>query len=793
MQKNTVEITLKLDDKVSKAYRRVSNSVQKQNKKIDSSLTSLTKRFGPMIAGLVGVTAGLTAVGKGIRFVTERSRAFESSLSKVKAILKPTQKEFRTLSDRAKELGRTTSFSASQAADAFVELGKLGLTANQILAASADVLNLAAAAQTDMAIAATATAEVLAQFGLPATEATRVVDVMAKSFTTSALDMDKFSESMKFVGATASQMGVPLESTTAALAALASQGISGSMAGTALRRVMLDLFDPTSKAGKIIELTANDTRTLSERLEVLQSKNLSTARIKNTFGLLATTSAAILIKGAQNVKKFDDILNDAEGTAKQMADTMLDNVVGATKILESAQEGLALALGESFGKGTQSRITAVTEDISELTVMVERFSERFEKLGNAWNKIVSFFSGAGVKAVRDFLEIWIVIEKKVKKYNIAMLNAEIATLKFFNSIKGVLGFSAFTDGVDDANKKLKIMKQELADIEKDHHDLIFGTGGKSKVEETTTKVIEKELVKLKGKPTATGSSAAATGGKGKVVDLQEVMRRAAQKRVALQFEIDEMILGAQAAGQKKEISQAEFAFRKKTNIILNEAAKSSEFVEAARELHQQKLTEIDKKWQDKRKQQDMDIIAFSISGAQRLTSSLAGLARVQGQAEIKKAQAAGKTEEQIQSIRKKSFEQEKRFASASAIMSTAMAVTKALATGPPHGTALAILAGITGAIQLAAINAQKFASGGVVPGTGNRDTVPAMLTPGEVVLNKEQQRALLNGGGGRSISIENVTITVGGGGNAQEIATTVQERLLELSDMNTELEALQVT
>ena len=221
--------------KVDGSFSGMGQQAQNTSKRfagVGDSVKNFAARFGPAALATAGLTAGLFALGKGMRFVMSTAEQFESTMSRATAILVPTTKEMAALEKQARELGKSTVFSASQAGEAFLEMGKLGLQTNEIIAASEGVLNLAAIAQTSMAESATTVSETLAQFGLVAEDSTKVVDIMAKSFNVSALDMNKFSESMKFVGPVAKGVGETLESTTAALATLAKQGISGSMAGT---------------------------------------------------------------------------------------------------------------------------------------------------------------------------------------------------------------------------------------------------------------------------------------------------------------------------------------------------------------------------------------------------------------------------------------------------------------------------------------------------------------------------------------------------------------------------------
>jgi len=389
--------------------KKFSNAVENVNTKtkamskgfanVKKNLSDVATRFGPAAIAATIFTKAILSIGNAITFVTENTETFEKTLSAVKAILEPTGKEFDTLAKRALELGNSTLFTASEAAEAFVALGKLGFTTNQILASSADVLNIAAAAEIDLARAAELTAITLKQFGLDANDATKVTDVMALSFTSSALDAEKFGESMKFAGPPAAQLGINVERTTGALAALANAGISGSMAGTALRRVMLELGDAGGKVAKIIGVAKFATLDFNEKLLELQKKGLSPTEIKNTFGLLASTSAGILINGADQVEKFGIAFEKAEGNAQRMADTMQDNVAGASKRLESAQQGLGIAIGSAFGEAKRKRIEFYTRTVNFATSFIEAHKDALKIVGN-------ILSGTFIAAINIVVTAW---------------------------------------------------------------------------------------------------------------------------------------------------------------------------------------------------------------------------------------------------------------------------------------------------------------------------------------------------------------------------------------------------
>jgi len=318
------------------------------------ALIGLMKRAQVAVSQLVGQFTG-----------------FQATMSKVKAITKASGKDFENLEKQAKRLGATTAFSASQAGQAFVELGKLGFETNQIIAASSGVLNLAAVAQVDMAEAAVVAAGTLRTFNLDASQTNVVVDIMAESFTTTGLDMEKFTNAMNFAGVTASKMGVSLEETSAALGVLANQNLIGSQAGTAMRTILLELGDTTSKVTKFLGGASLKTNTLAELFGKLAKKGLDATSANFLFGKRAVAASLIMAEQSGKMQELTAQFKASEGAADAMAKIMLDNVQGAFTILKSATEGFVIDFLTAFGAGAQSGIEKVSRLMGILSANVD--------------------------------------------------------------------------------------------------------------------------------------------------------------------------------------------------------------------------------------------------------------------------------------------------------------------------------------------------------------------------------------------------------------------------------------
>jgi hypothetical protein len=299
--------------------------VQRNMKSMTSNITKLGRSMS------ASLTLPLAAIaGKSLKLAVD----FEASMAKVKAVSGATGAEFKSLEDTAKRLGSTTVFTASEVSGLMLEYSKLGFSAAQINEVSEATLYLAQATGSDLAGAAAVAGATLGGFGLAAKETGRVTDVMAASFSSSALDIGLFKDSMKFVAPVAKIAGVSLEETTAMLGVLANAGIKGSMAGTALRRIFGEL--------------AEGSGTVTEKLANLSKAGLTLADSKDEVGRSAQSALLVLANGVPDIEKFNSALLDSGGAAKAAADIMNNTTEGALKAMGSALEGAAIVIGDKL-------------------------------------------------------------------------------------------------------------------------------------------------------------------------------------------------------------------------------------------------------------------------------------------------------------------------------------------------------------------------------------------------------------------------------------------------------------
>jgi hypothetical protein len=293
-----------------------------------------------MSSGIGAIVVGIGALVAGLGSVISKSTEFEKALSTLEAVTGSSSSEMKQLSDLAKELGSTTAFTASQVVELQTELAKLGFKTDDIKNATGSILDLAASLGVDLGEAAEFSGSLVKSFGLSTKETQRIVDVMAKSTSSSALSFSSLRESLKLVAPVSKATGVSIEKTTALLGVLADRGLKGSIAGTGLAKTFIML----NKKG--ISL-ADGMKKVNESADPLKTAI-------DMVGVVAGKTFLTLASGQQDIAGLEQTFLDAEGAANKMADIKLDNLAGDTTKLASAWEGFLLSIED--GEGIINRI-----------------------------------------------------------------------------------------------------------------------------------------------------------------------------------------------------------------------------------------------------------------------------------------------------------------------------------------------------------------------------------------------------------------------------------------------------
>jgi TP901 family phage tail tape measure protein len=363
---------------------------ERTERKVDKFGTSAKRSFNTVALAATAALGAIVSLGSAVRVIAE----FETSMSRLGAVSRATGGELEALRDIAKDLGSTTEFSASQAADGLNFLAMAGFNATEAMAAIPSVLDLATASGLGLAEAADTASNIMSGFGIAAADAAEVADVLAAASTRANTTVGQLGAAMSTVAPIASALDMSLEDTAAAIGVLSDAGIQGERAGTGLRGVLASLAGPTTQAEAVLRglgLTIADVDPATNELSVVMARlgaaGLSTADAMTLFGREAASGALVLIDGAQRVGDFGDELERADGAAGDMAKTMRDNLGGDLKGAMSAAQGLAIALGDA---GLTAIIRAVVQTISGLLRGITGLVDGFAKMSAGIAKMFGF-------------------------------------------------------------------------------------------------------------------------------------------------------------------------------------------------------------------------------------------------------------------------------------------------------------------------------------------------------------------------------------------------------------------
>jgi len=320
MAKKTINFAAIFD---LKAFSDSSQNLQRELRKSGRKMQSIGKSMTMSLTAPIAIMGGLAVK----TFAT-----FEQSMAKVQAISGAVGQDFQNLTNLAKDLGIATRFSASEVSNLMLNYSKLGFSSDEIEKITGATLDLALATGEDLARSAEIAGATLRAFGLEATEMVHLTDVMANSFSSSALDLDSFAESMKYVAPIAKAAGVSVEETSAMLSVLANNGIKGSQAGTALKKIISEI----GASGKPTNVA----------LKELAATGLNLADAEGEVGDRAKAALLILADGASQIDPLTEAYKTQTNVAKDMAAIMDDTLEGSMMRLKSATEGLAISFGE---------------------------------------------------------------------------------------------------------------------------------------------------------------------------------------------------------------------------------------------------------------------------------------------------------------------------------------------------------------------------------------------------------------------------------------------------------------
>ena len=442
--KSKIEIAANLKDMASAGLQKIASAGKSLmgkaftvTAKLKDLVTAPFKGIAKLLANPIVVMATVTGLSFSAADTINTFKDFQQGMMNVRAISNATDEDFAALTAEAKRLGETTMFSAAQAAGAMENLAMAGWKTRDIISGMPGLLSLAAAGGVDIAVASDVVSSSLAQFKLSADESARVADVLAATATNSKTDVQGLGESLKYAGTMAGALGYSIEDTALALGLMGNAGLDASSAGStvrmmfarmskqegltveesnavaaAMKKVGVSLVDSNGKSKTMLQVI-NDLRTgfakLSKEEQAATAANLAGAY--SMSGLLAIVNAS-----DEKFNELAEAINNSKGAAERMADIKMDSLQGSMYYLQSAAEGVKIAIGERLEPNLRGFIDWLTgkmpaiqnaamevmdfvgQKIQQVQKAIEKMTQSdawkgasnvWEKLKVAWDKLIA--------------------------------------------------------------------------------------------------------------------------------------------------------------------------------------------------------------------------------------------------------------------------------------------------------------------------------------------------------------------------------------------------------------------
>lgn len=411
-----MKLAIKIAGKVDKSFGSTLKSVQSQIKTVAKVSAAAV---GAVATAVAGVTTAAIKTGK----------EFENSMSQVAATMgidkatKDGLKNYQTLETAAKEMGESTAFTASEAAEGLNYLALAGYSADQAATALPYTLKLAGAGAMDLADASDMVTDAMSALNLEANNKnlSTFSDQLAKSASTTNTNVKQLGEAILTVGGTAANLKGGTAELNTALGILANNGIKGAEGGTHLRNMLLSLESPTAAAAKQLEklgVNVYDAKgNLRSLNDIFSDVQKSTKGMTNqqVDGILATlfnkrdlASAQAMMKAAgDDFSKIEKTISESAGACDQMYKTQLDNLEGDLALFTSALQGLGIEIYENIGGGVREGVQLATECIGDLNKAFKKngLQGLVGEFGSVLSKAVNYISDLAPKLTDSAVDL----------------------------------------------------------------------------------------------------------------------------------------------------------------------------------------------------------------------------------------------------------------------------------------------------------------------------------------------------------------------------------------------------
>ena len=392
---NSIASSAKSAEKqVETASKQTSEQVKKNNKEIGESSKTASEQSaqywtgaGSKIKSILSTITAATATGAvaaGTAAINA-GRSFEAGMSEVKAISGASRKDLEALTNKAKEMGATTKFSATQASEGLKYMAMAGWNSQQMIAGLPGVMNLAAASGENLGTVSDIVTDALTAMGLKASDSAHFADVLATAASSSNTNVAMMGETFKYAAPVAGALGYNIEDLAQAIGLMGNAGIKSSQAGTSLRSILTRLAKPPKDCANAMEdygiSIKNSDGSMKSLMEVMENmrdslqglpKDEQSAAAAALGGQEAMSGLLAIVNASESdFNKLSKAIDNASGAAQDQADIMNDNLQGALYELGSAAESAGIELYDNIKNPAKKAVRAAVTEIRSLSTTIK--------------------------------------------------------------------------------------------------------------------------------------------------------------------------------------------------------------------------------------------------------------------------------------------------------------------------------------------------------------------------------------------------------------------------------------
>ena len=419
---------LKDAEKYGDNYTETMEEMNDATEQVSDGFTVMKGALANLVAD--GIRKAISAFKEFTKETIAVGANFEASMSKVGAISGASAEELQQLTDKAKEMGETTIFSASESADAFQYMAMADWDVNDMLNGIEGIMNLAAASGEDLATTSDIVTDALTAMGYSAGDAGRLADVMAAASSNANTNVGLMGQTFQYAAPIIGALGYNMEDAAVAIGLMANAGIKGQKSGTALRSILTRLSAPPKEAADAMEELGISLTTVGEDgTEKMKDLDTVMQELRKAFDGLSETQQtqyaksiagqeamsgllAIVNAGAGDYNKLTEAVKESSGAAEEMAQTMNDNVAGQMTLLKSKIEGIQIQIYEKLKPALSDAVDTFSGALDKidwdsvakgLGKIAKKFAEFFAYCVDHFGDIVEVVKSVGKVLIATFV------------------------------------------------------------------------------------------------------------------------------------------------------------------------------------------------------------------------------------------------------------------------------------------------------------------------------------------------------------------------------------------------------